>query len=191
MLFRNSFASVCPPCEAPLLRANRAALRRPVASPEFPPRSSRCCARASCRRPSRGRFRRRAHPICRKSRLTTSSFPCLRDDQHALLRFAEQNFVGRHARSRVSALWRDRSRCRCRRGSPFRRSSRSARRAHILNAGDRVGARAIRGTLRATAFSLNGSPTCTAGRSSRDSSVNSREANAAPARPSRPVSAPT
>ena len=42
-----------------------------------------------------------------------------------------------------------------------------------------------------SSFSLNGSPTCTAGRSSRDSSVSSREAKAAPANPSRPVSAPT
>ena len=42
-----------------------------------------------------------------------------------------------------------------------------------------------------SSFSLNGSPTWTAGRSSFDSSVRSREAKAAPARPSRPVSAPT
>ena len=42
-----------------------------------------------------------------------------------------------------------------------------------------------------SSFSLKGSPTCTAGRSFFDSSVNSRDANAAPASPSRPVSEPT
>ena len=116
----------------------------------------------------------------------------LDDDQHALLRFAEHDFVGRHVRRALRHLARGRSRCRCRRGRRFRRSNRSGPPRPCPGCRRRRRWRAIRGRPRSTSFSMNGSPTCTAPRCwSADSSVRSCEANAAPARPSRPVAGPT
>ena len=63
----------------------------------------------------------------------------LDDEQHALLRFGQHDLVRRHARLALRHEGPRRSRRRRRRASPSRSSSRSAGRAHVLDADQRVG----------------------------------------------------
>ena len=137
------------------------------------------------------RCARRGDPTCRRSRSTSSSRPRFDHEQHALLRLGEHDLVGRHAGlalrhvrdvdldagaaaarhlARSSRSGRPRPCPGCRRA---RRSAISSRQAS------------------SSSFSMNGSPTCTAGRFSAERSSNSADAIVAPWMPSRPVLAPT
>ena len=61
------------------------------------------------------------------------------DDEHALLRFAQQNLVGRHARAALRHLGQINLNARAAARSRFAGGTREARRAHVLNARHRAG----------------------------------------------------
>ena len=70
---------------------------------------------------------------------TTCFVALLRDDQHALLRFAQQDLVRRHARSRASALCEIDLDAGAAAAGRFAGRAGQPRRAHVLDAGDRIG----------------------------------------------------
>src|SRR6202040_1452847 len=116
-------------------------------------------------------------------------FSALGDDQHAFLGFTQQNLIRRHARLAFRNFREIDFDAAPAAAGGFASRTRETGCAHGLNFCHSVAGGKLE-TCFQYSFSLNGSPTCTAGRSWRDSSVSSREANAAPASPSRPVSAP-
>ena len=74
-----------------------------------------------------------------KIRLTTSSLPLLRDDQHALLRFAQENFVRRHAGFALRHFGEIDLDAGAAAAGGFAGRTGEPGRAHVLDAGDRVG----------------------------------------------------
>ena len=108
--------------------AGRPAPRRSARDSESRRRPRRGPSRAACRRRSPRRCARRADPTCRRSRSTSASRPRFDDEQHALLRLGQHDFVRRHAGLALRHERRRRSRRRRRRAIPSRSSSRSARR---------------------------------------------------------------
>ena len=91
--------------------------------------------------------------------------PCLRDDEHALLRLAEQDLVRRHAFlahrhfASMSIVDADVAARR-----HLRRRRREAGRAHVLDGDDVRRCGSARAIASSSSFSVNGSPTCTRGR---------------------------
>ena len=142
-----------------------------------PPR--RDPSRAAARRRSRRRCARRADPTSRRS-LRPRPRALLDDEQHALLRFGQHDLVRRHAGLALRHAADVDLDAGCRRARPSRRSSRSGRPRPCP--GRRSSASVCISSRHASSssFSMNGSPTCTAGRFSADFSSNSADAIVAP-----------
>ena len=109
----------------------------------------------------------------------------LDDDEHALLRFAEHDFVGRHVGARCGTLVQfDLDAGAGARGGLAGRTG-QARRAHVLNAGHGVGGQQFQARFANQLFHERIAHLHRAALLPADSSVKSCEANAAP--PARPA----
>ena len=115
----------------------------------------------------------------------------LDDEQHPLLRLGQHDLVRRHAGLALRHERRRRSRRRRRRAIPSRVVEQVSPAAPMSWMPTSASVCITSRHASSSSFSMNGSPTCTAGRFSADFSSNSADAIVAPWMPSRPVFAPT